>query len=62
MAKEKNPGGRPKGSKNKRRTPARPGGKGTPPSKTQPCKNLSKPGHGTDWHCDACNDTGEVTS
>lgn len=58
MAKEKKPVGRPKGSgKGKRGTPV----PGQPRARKQPCKNLSKAGHGTDWHCDLCNDTGEVS-
>lgn len=59
----KHPGGRPKGSKShggRRRNPAKPGI--DPRRKTQPCPALSKKGHGTDWHCDACNDSGEVSA
>lgn len=58
----KHPGGRPPGSKShkgKRRNPAMPGTKST--TKTKPCPALSRKGHGTDWHCDTCNDSGEVT-
>lgn len=58
---EKHPGGRPKGSKNKDRTKARTSGEDASRRKNQPCKNLARAGHGTDWHCDICNDTGEVS-
>ena len=58
MAKEKKPVGRPKGSgKGKRGTPQ----PGRPRAKTKACPASSKPGHGTDWHCDTCDDTGEVS-
>jgi hypothetical protein len=56
MTKGKHPGGRPKGSKTKGRTPAQPN---LHPKKVQPCPNLRDKNHGAD--CTICGGTGEYT-
>lgn len=58
--KGKHPGGRPKGSGKGKRGQARPGGSRTYRVANKPCPALAKPGHGTDWDCDQCHNTGEV--